>query len=209
MILGNLYREKGQVGRAITVHQALLQRPADAARARVRAALPRPRLQARRLRRSRARGVQRSAAARSREPLRAVNLAEAARRAASVERGLRHAAAAGDSSSRHRIAGRRTRRSSRSSRTRSASRRCGAGTTAEAARRFEAAIDLDARAVPAYLNLGDVRVRRGRRRATPIAIWERLIDVAPDRAYLAFDRLEALAYPHRRRRSGSPRCAAG
>jgi lipopolysaccharide biosynthesis regulator YciM len=27
MILGNLYREKGQVGRAINVHQALLQRP--------------------------------------------------------------------------------------------------------------------------------------------------------------------------------------
>src|SRR5690349_22851992 len=27
MILGNLYREKGQVGKAITVHQGLLQRP--------------------------------------------------------------------------------------------------------------------------------------------------------------------------------------
>src|SRR2546425_6914842 len=27
MILGNLYREKGQVGRAITIHQNLLQRP--------------------------------------------------------------------------------------------------------------------------------------------------------------------------------------
>ena len=27
IILGNLYREKGQVGRAITVHQSLLQRP--------------------------------------------------------------------------------------------------------------------------------------------------------------------------------------
>src|SRR5512143_1738910 len=27
MILGNLYREKGQVGRAIQIHQALLQRP--------------------------------------------------------------------------------------------------------------------------------------------------------------------------------------
>src|SRR5215203_4560038 len=27
MILGNLYRQKGQVGRAINVHQALLQRP--------------------------------------------------------------------------------------------------------------------------------------------------------------------------------------
>jgi len=27
MILGNLYRAKGQVGRAITLHQSLLQRP--------------------------------------------------------------------------------------------------------------------------------------------------------------------------------------
>src|SRR6187455_260586 len=27
MMLGNLYREKGQVGKAITVHQGLLQRP--------------------------------------------------------------------------------------------------------------------------------------------------------------------------------------
>ena len=34
---------------------------------------------------------------------------------------------------------------------------------AEAIRRFEAAIDLDARAVPAYLNLGDVRVAAGQR----------------------------------------------
>ena len=32
----------------------------------------------------------------------------------------------------------------------------------EAVRRFEAAIDLDARAVPAYLNLGDVRVAQGK-----------------------------------------------
>ena len=34
----------------------------------------------------------------------------------------------------------------------------------EAIRRFEAAIDLDARAVPAYLNLGDVRVAQDERR---------------------------------------------
>ena len=34
---------------------------------------------------------------------------------------------------------------------------------AEAARRFQAAIDLDPRAVPAYLNLGDVRVAEGQR----------------------------------------------
>jgi lipopolysaccharide biosynthesis regulator YciM len=68
----------------------------------------------------------------------------------------------------------------------------------EAIRRFEGAIDLDARAVPAYLNLGDVRIAQGDDRAAA-AIWEKLIDVAPDRAYLAFDRLEALAI-----RTGSP-----
>jgi lipopolysaccharide biosynthesis regulator YciM len=68
----------------------------------------------------------------------------------------------------------------------------------DAIRRFEAAIDLDARAVPAYLNLGDVRVAQGNEREAA-AVWERLIEVAPDRAYLAFDRLEALAL-----RTGSP-----
>ena len=62
----------------------------------------------------------------------------------------------------------------------------------EAIRRFEGAIDLDARAVPAYLNLGDVRVAQGDERAAA-EVWERLVQVAPDRAYLAFDRLEALA----------------
>jgi lipopolysaccharide biosynthesis regulator YciM len=69
---------------------------------------------------------------------------------------------------------------------------------AEAIRRFEAAIDLDARAVPAYLNLGDVRAADGNERDAA-AIWEKLVDLAPDRAYLAFDRLEALA-----RRTGQP-----
>jgi lipopolysaccharide biosynthesis regulator YciM len=68
----------------------------------------------------------------------------------------------------------------------------------EAVRRFEAAIDLDARAVPAYLNLGDVRVAEGDERAAA-EIWERVISVAPDRAYLTFDRLEALAI-----RTGNP-----
>ena len=42
MILGNLLRQKGQVGRAITIHQALLQRPdLTRDRARLRAAVPR------------------------------------------------------------------------------------------------------------------------------------------------------------------------
>ena len=69
---------------------------------------------------------------------------------------------------------------------------------ADAIRHFEAAIDLDARAVPAYLNLGDVRVAQGKEHEAA-AVWDRLIDVAPDRAYLAFDRLEALAI-----RTGTP-----
>jgi lipopolysaccharide biosynthesis regulator YciM len=68
----------------------------------------------------------------------------------------------------------------------------------EATRRFEAAIDLDARAVPAYLNLGDVRVAQGKAQEA-VETWERLVNVAPDRAYLAFDRLEKLAIT-----SGSP-----
>ena len=64
LILGNVHRERGQVARAIQVHQALLQRPKlTKHRARLHPAVPRPRLQARRLRRSRPRGVQRSAAA--------------------------------------------------------------------------------------------------------------------------------------------------
>jgi lipopolysaccharide biosynthesis regulator YciM len=63
---------------------------------------------------------------------------------------------------------------------------------AEAARRFQAAIDLDARAIPAYLNLGDVRLAQGNEKDAA-RVWETLVDVAPDRAYLAFDRLESLA----------------
>jgi lipopolysaccharide biosynthesis regulator YciM len=68
----------------------------------------------------------------------------------------------------------------------------------EAIRRFEGAIELDARAVPAYLNLGDVRVAQGKDQEAG-DIWERLIAVAPDRAYLAFGRLESLAV-----RNGAP-----
>ncbi len=68
----------------------------------------------------------------------------------------------------------------------------------EAARRFQGAIDIDARVVPAYLNLGDVRLAEGREQEAA-EIWEDLVRIEPDRAYLAFDRLEALAV-----RSGTP-----
>ena len=63
----------------------------------------------------------------------------------------------------------------------------------EAVRRFEAAIELDARNTPAYLNLGDVRFLQGDAQGAT-ATWERLVDTSPERAYLAFPRLEA-AYP--------------
>src|SRR5262249_19063948 len=69
---------------------------------------------------------------------------------------------------------------------------------AEATKRFEAAIDLDAGADPACLKLGDVGVAQGNERDAA-TIWERVVEVAPDRAYLAFDRLEALAV-----RTGNP-----
>ena len=64
---------------------------------------------------------------------------------------------------------------------------------AEAARRFDAARELDAKNAPAYLNLGDVRFYQGEFTAA-IESWERLIEQAPERAYLAFSRLES-TYP--------------
>jgi len=60
---------------------------------------------------------------------------------------------------------------------------------AEATRRFESAIELDRGVIPAYLHLGDVRAHAGDL-AEAISVWERAIDVSPERAYLALDRLE-------------------
>ncbi len=61
---------------------------------------------------------------------------------------------------------------------------------ADAARRFEAAIDLDSKNAPAYLNLGDVKLAQANVLAA-IEAWERLVSTSPERAYLAFSRLEA------------------
>ena len=60
----------------------------------------------------------------------------------------------------------------------------------EASRRFEAAIERDPRNTPAHLSLGDVSVRHGDT-AAAVAVWEKMIDASPERAYLAFDRLES------------------
>src|SRR4029079_8463393 len=61
----------------------------------------------------------------------------------------------------------------------------------DAAKHFLTAIDLDRSNPPGHLNLGDVRLQQGDR-AGALASWDRLIEVSPDRAYLAFDRLERL-----------------
>ena len=75
-----------------------------------------------------------------------------------------------------------------------------AGRAADAANRFGAAMHLDPTALPSYLNLGDIR-RDHEQLREAVEAWERLVHVSPDRAYLAFDRLEhgyaALGTPDR------------
>jgi lipopolysaccharide biosynthesis regulator YciM len=63
------------------------------------------------------------------------------------------------------------------------------GNPREAARRFEAAIGRDERNAPAHLSLGEVHFQEGNP-AEAIVVWERLVEASPDRAYLAFSRLE-------------------
>lgn len=65
------------------------------------------------------------------------------------------------------------------------------GDRGRAARHFEEAIDLDAGTVPAFLNLGDVRLMQGDVAGAESA-WDRLMTSSPERAYLAFGRLEKL-----------------
>lgn len=72
------------------------------------------------------------------------------------------------------------------------------GDHAEAVRRYQSAIELDPRAVPAYLNLGDLRLAQGKE-SEAATIWNSMVEMAPDRAYLAFERLEAQAV-----RAGAP-----
>jgi lipopolysaccharide biosynthesis regulator YciM len=192
MILGNLYREKGQVGRAIHVHQALLQRPkltklehayvtlclgldfkrggfvdrALEAFNEVMRLDPKNRYALANLEKLHEEQHQWQEAYQIRQRL--MKVAEPEQQASSqsilafLENELGLQA-------------------------------LGRGDDEEAAQRFAAAIQLDARTAPAYLNLGDVRLRQGRV-GEAIAAWEHLIEVSPERAYLAFERLES-AYP--------------
>jgi lipopolysaccharide assembly protein B len=72
------------------------------------------------------------------------------------------------------------------------------GDSAAASAMFREAIDIDPKTAPAYLNLGDMHFGRGDT-AAAIAAWESLVETIPERAYLAYERLER-AY----KASGSP-----
>jgi lipopolysaccharide biosynthesis regulator YciM len=187
MILGNLYREKGQVGRAINVHQALLQRPrltplehahvllclgldfrrggfVDRAHEAFKEVLrldPRNRYALINMQKLHEEQHQWPEAYHLRQQLASLNDADLPRTQAILaflENELGVEARKREE-------------------------------TGEAARRFQAAIDLDAQTFPAYLNMGDVRRHQGDL-SEAAAIWERAVEVAPERAYLAFDRLK-------------------
>lgn len=198
MILGNLYRQKGQVGRAINVHQALLQRPnltklehayvllclgldfrhggfVDRAAEAFQEVLrldPKNRYARVNLQKLYEDQHQWSEAARVREEI------------AKLDAGRRPEDQPILAFLRNEI-GEDLAKS---------------GDLTAASRVFEAAVDEEPRTVPAHLNLGDVREQQGNL-PDAVAAWEQLVQVAPDRAYLAFDRLErayrTLNAPHR------------
>ncbi|MBI4887024.1 MAG: tetratricopeptide repeat protein [Acidobacteria bacterium] len=196
MILGNLYRQKGQVGRAINIHQALLQRPdlttfeqayvllclgldfrhsgfVDRALEAFQEVL---RLDARNryalvnLQKLYEEQHQWGEALRVREQV------------AKIDAGRRPDDQQILGFLRNEIGVEQER----------------AGQHPAAARSFAEAIDLDGRTVPAYLNLGDAREREGDLGGA-VQVWERLIDTVPEQAHFALERLER-AY----RQSGAP-----
>jgi lipopolysaccharide assembly protein B len=192
MILGNLYRQKGQVGRAITVHQGLLQRPdlRPIEHAHVLLCLGLD---------YRHGGFIDRALETFQEVVRLdpknryafVNLQKLyedqqqwADAAAISEKII--AIDGGKEEANHQILG--------FLRNEVGETLMRAGDDAAAARTFETAIDIDARTAPAYLNLGDARERMGQM-AAAIEAWEKLVHTLPDRAYLALGRLER-TYQH-------------
>jgi lipopolysaccharide biosynthesis regulator YciM len=187
MILGNLYRAKGQVGRAITLHQSLLQRP-DLTRleqAYVQLCLA--------LDFRHGGFVDRALEAfqevvrldpRNRYAL--VNLQKLHEEQRQWADALR---VRGEIAKLH--AGRRAEDKQILAflTNEIGSTRARNGEADAAGRTFAEAIDIDPRTAPAHLNLGDVRERQGNV-AGAVEAWEALAREAPDRAHLAFGRLE-------------------
>jgi lipopolysaccharide biosynthesis regulator YciM len=196
MILGNLYRQKGQVGRAINVHQALLQR-ADLTKLEHAYVLLCLGLDFR----------HGGFVDRALEAFQEVVRLDPQNRYALVNLQKLHEDQhqwAEAARVREEVAGIDSRRRSEDQqilgflKNEIGGAQARAGDGAAAARTFHDAIDIDGRTAPAYLNLGDVREAQGNL-AGAVEAWEGLVEALPDRGYLAFDRLER-AY----RASGTP-----
>jgi lipopolysaccharide assembly protein B len=190
MILGNLYREKGQVGRSITIHQGLLQRPKLT---RLEQAYT---LLCLGLDYKRGGFVDRALEAFQEvlrlDPRNGYALAHLQRlheeqhqwqEAQQVRQRLVALGELADTGRNQRILA-----FIEAQMGRDAMKRLDYAT---AVSRFESALALDQRTVPAYLSLGDVHALEGRLGAAAEA-WEKLAEIAPERAYLAFDRLESV-----------------
>jgi lipopolysaccharide biosynthesis regulator YciM len=197
MILGNLYRQKGQVGRAINVHQALLQR-AD-------------------LRTLEQAYVLLCLGLDFRHGGFVDRALEAFQEVVRLDRKNRYAFVnlqklyedqhqwAEAARVREQIAAIDTRRRDEDQQILGFLRnevglvQAKAGDVTSAAKTFQGVIDLDSAIAPAHLNLGDVRERQGNL-AGAIEAWEALVQEVPERASLVFERLER-AY----RVSGAPK----
>ena len=187
MILGNLYRAKGQVGRAITLHQSLLQRPnltrLEQAYVQLCLALD-----------FRHGGFVDRALEAFQEVVRLdpknryalVNLQKLHEEQQQWADALRVRGEIARLDGRNRPADQQILAFLTNE---IGSARARNGETEAAGRTFSEAIDIDPRTAPAYLNLGDVREREGNT-AGAIDAWEALTREAPDRAHLSFDRLE-------------------
>ena len=188
-VLGNLLREAGQVERAIQVHQALLARARPhARRARARAGLAGHRLPQGRLPRPRHAAPSSEVLAVDPKNIHALiglqKLQEEQRQwREAYELQTRLSPAAQD---------RRQPRARLPAGGDGPARRWRAGDREAAEKAFRTALSLDRRVFPAHLGLADL-LRRRATRAQAAAILEDAIQAAPERAYLAFDRL-ARAY---------------
>jgi lipopolysaccharide assembly protein B len=194
MILGNLYREKGQTGRAITIHQGLLQRPklTTLEKAYVLLCLG--------IDYKRGGFVDRALEAfkevlrfDEKNPYALVNLQKLHEEqqqwteAIAIRERLASAVDAGDPARHQQILAFLENELGQQ-----AVKRLD---YASAAAHFAAAIERDPKTVPAYLNLGDVRLLEGHEDAAAVA-WEKVPTVSPERAYLAFSRLAAIHARH-------------
>jgi lipopolysaccharide assembly protein B len=197
MILGNLYRQKGQVGRAITVHQGLLQRPdlRSIEHAHVLLCLGLDYKHGGFIDRA-LETFQEVARLDPKNRYAFVNLQKLYEdqhqwaEAAAVREKI--ALIDGKPEENNQILG--------FLRNEVGETLMNGGDDRAAARSFETAIDIDARTAPAYLNLGDARERMGQT-AAAVEAWEKFVQTLPDRAHLALDRLERAYHragtPHR------------